>query len=249
MEAPRSAPYMPANGRQERRAAMSEESAAPVMMAASNRERAIEALMSLLVENPIEQIGLNDIAERAHLSLSDLRADFSSVHAILAGFMKDLDRQVLETDTSDMTNEPARERLFELLMRRLELLTPHKAAIRSLMRSSLRNPALALAMGNRAAQSMSWMMEAAGISSAGIKGGMRAHALSLLYARVLTTWMDDNDPGLARTMSALDRELARAQSWSGFLDTLWAIPERLQEGRARARRKRTTNPDDEIIAA
>jgi hypothetical protein len=66
---------------------------------------------------------------------------------------------------------------------------------------------------------------------------------------VVATWAEDEDPGLARTMSVLDRELARGQQWSGLLDTLLAIPGRLQSGRWRARRRRDEKPDDEIIAA
>ena len=169
--------------------------------------------------------------------------------AILAAHMKEIDRQVLAADMSDMGDEPVRERLFDILMRRLEAHAPHKAAIRSLMKSSLRNPPLALALNSFAARSMSWMMTAAGISTAGPRGIVRAQALTLLYARVVATWAEDEDPGLAKTMSVLDRELARGQQWSGLLDTLLAIPERLQSGRWRARRKRDAKPDDEIVAA
>ena len=52
-------------------------------------------------------------------------------------------------------------------------------------------------------------MTAAGISAAGPKGALRAQALTLMYVRVLSVWANDEDPGLARTMAALDRELAR----------------------------------------
>ena len=219
------------------------------MTDAANRKKIIEALLTLLAEEPIERIGLGDIAKTAGVPLADLREEFSSVMAILSAHMKEIDRQVLAADMSDMGDEPVREKLFDILMRRLEAHAPHKAAIRSLMKSSLRNPPLALALNSFAARSMSWMMTAAGISTAGPCGIVRAQALTLLYARVVATWAEDQDPGLARTMSVLDRELARGQQWSGFLDTLLAIPERLQSGRWRARRKRDANPDDEIIAA
>ena len=46
----------------------------------------------------------------------------------------------------DMAEEPPRERLFDVLMRRLEVLAPHKEAVRSLLRSARRNPRLALAL-------------------------------------------------------------------------------------------------------
>jgi AcrR family transcriptional regulator len=215
--------------------------------AASRRSQIIEALLALLAEDPIERIGLGDVAKRAGVSLADLRDEFSSVMAIVAAYMKDIDRQVLATDMSDMDEEPVREKLFDILMRRLEALAPHKAAVRSLLRSSFRDPPLALAMNGFTARSMSWMLTAAGISTAGPRGLMRAQGLALSYARVVSTWVEDDDPGLARTMSVLDRELARGQQLSGVLDTLFSIPERLQAGRWRARRHRDT-PNDDIAA-
>jgi AcrR family transcriptional regulator len=219
------------------------------MTDATNRTRIIDALLSLLATEPLERIGLDDIAKAAGISLADLRGEFSSVTAILAAHMKDIDRKVLSADTADMSEEPARERLFDVLMRRLDAHAGHKAAIRSLMRSTLCNPPLALVMNGLAAQSMSWMMTAAGISAAGPKGALRAQALTLMYVRVLSVWANDEDPGLARTMAALDRELARAERWSGFLDTMLAIPERLQAGRWRATRRRDPEPNDEGVAA
>ena len=55
----------------------------------------------------------------------------------------------------------------------------------------------------------------------------------MLFASVLRTWVDDDDPGQARTMAALDRALARGQRFVGLLDDLCAIPSRLA-GCARA---------------
>jgi AcrR family transcriptional regulator len=217
----------------------------------TKRQTIIDALLGLLANEPLERIDLTDIAKSAGITLADLRGEFSSVVAILAAHMKAIDRKVLAADTADMGEEPPREKLFDVLMRRLDAHAAHKAAIRSLMRSTFWNPPLALVMNALAARSMSWMMSAAGISAAGPKGALRAQALTLLYVRVLSVWAEDEDPGLARTMAALDRELARAERWSGMLDTMLAIPERLQSGRWRAKRRRDpdTKPDDEIVTA
>ncbi len=216
---------------------------------ASRRSKIVEALLTLLAQQPIERIGLGDIAQEAGVSLAELRDEFSSVMAIVSAYMKDIDRKVLSADVSDMDDEPVREKLFDILMRRLEAHTPHKEAIRSLLRSSFRDPPLALAMNGLVGRSMSWMLTAAGISTAGPRGIVRAQGLALSYARVVSTWVEDDDPGLAKTMSALDRELARGQQLSGMLDALLAIPDRLQAGRWRARRHRDAKPDDDIIAA
>jgi AcrR family transcriptional regulator len=190
----------------------------------SERERIIDAFMTLLAERPIERIGFADVAREAGVSLSDLRAAFGSTLAILAAHMKAVDRAVLAGGDDDMAAEPPRERLFDVLMRRLEVLAPHKAAVRSLLRSATRNPPLALALNGLAVRSQQWMLTAADIDAAGPRGMVRAQGLALLFAQVLRSWVHDDDPGLARTMAALDRALARGQRWSGFLDDLCRIP-------------------------
>ena len=186
--------------------------------AKSERERVIEAFMALLAEKPFERIGFAEIAQRARVSLAELRGLFGSTLAILAAQVKETDRAVLAGADADMAEEPPRERLFDVLMRRLELLEPHKAGVRALQRSAARNPGLALALNGIGVRSQQWMLAAADIGSAGPRGMLRAQGLALLFASVLHTWVDDVDPGHARTMAALDRALARGQRWSGVLD-------------------------------
>ena len=96
--------------------------------------------MALLAEQSFEQIGLAEVAGRAGLKLSQLRAEFGSTLAIFAAHIKDIDRAVLAGGDADMAEESPRERLFDVLMRRLEALAPYKDAVRSLMRSARRNP-------------------------------------------------------------------------------------------------------------
>jgi AcrR family transcriptional regulator len=216
----------------------------------SNRDKAVDALMALLAEQPLEEIGLAEIAGRAGLSLSQLRAEFGSTLAILAAHIKDIDRKVLDgadaDATTDMAEEPARERLFEVLMRRLEALAPYKAAVRSLLRSAQRSPSLALALNGMALRSQRWMLTAAGIGTQGPRGLLRAQGAALLFARVLEVWVNDKEPDLARTMAALDRGLASAERWAGFVDDLCCIPAALGRG---LRRRRARDFDRDAEAA
>jgi AcrR family transcriptional regulator len=193
----------------------------------SSREKTIEAFLELLAEKRFEQISLAEIASRAGVSLADMRADFGSTLAILAAHIKDIDRAVLADVDAGMAEEPARERLFDVLMRRLELLEPHKEAVRSLMRSATFNPGLALAFNAMAVHSQQWMLTAANISAAGPIGQIRAQGLALLFANVLRTWIDDDEKGLSRTLAALDRALASGQRWVGLMDDICSIPSRI----------------------
>jgi AcrR family transcriptional regulator len=215
--------------------------------AASEREKIVAAFLALLAETPIEQIGFAEIAKEAGVSLTQLRGEFASKLAILAAHLKAVDRAVLAEDFSDMAEEPPRERLFDVLMRRLEALAPYREAVRSLIRSAGRNPPLALALNGLAVRSQQWMLTAAGVNASGPRGMMRAQGLAVLFGSVLRTWIRDEDAGLARTMAALDRALARGQRFAGLLDDLCRIPSRLC--RLRPRRRRRDDDADDTVAA
>jgi len=210
----------------------------------TDREKIIAAFMALLAEKRFEQIGFGDISARAGVSLATARSEFGSTLSILAAHMKELDRKVLAGDEADMADEPPRERLFDVLMRRIEAMAPYRKATRSLMKSASCNPGLAFALNGLAVRSQTWMMTAAGIDAAGPRGMIRAQGLAALFASVLRTWVDDEDEGSARTLAALDRALARGQRWSGMLDDLC----RFSPGRCLRRRRRARDEEEPAAA-
>jgi AcrR family transcriptional regulator len=220
-------------------------SAPPPPRGTNDRDKAIDALIALLAEHSFEQIGLAEVAGQAGIKLSQLRTEFGSTLAILAAHIKEIDRTVLAGGDADMAEEPVRERLFDVLMRRLEALAPYKEAVRSIMCSARRNPGLALALNAMAVRSQHWMLEAAGIGASGPRGALRAQGAALMFARVLSVWIDDEDEGLDRTMAALDRGLSSAARWAGFVDDLCALPKCILRGPRRRRRMR----DEEAEAA
>jgi AcrR family transcriptional regulator len=221
-------------------------SAASQATPTTEREKIIAALLAILPEKPFQAIGLADIAAAAGVSLAQLRDEFPYTLAILAAHVKATDRAVLAEDLNDMADEPVRERLFDVLMRRLEVLAPHREAIDSLLRSARRDPPLAVALNGLARRSQQWMLTAAGIGASGPRGMIRAQGLAMLFASVLRTWIDDDDPGQARTMAALDRALGRGQRFAGFLDDLCIIPSRLCRLRSRRRRRRDDSGESAV---
>ncbi|MEX2128703.1 MAG: TetR/AcrR family transcriptional regulator, partial [Xanthobacteraceae bacterium] len=180
--------------------------------------------------------GFAAIAARADVPLADLRGEFNTTLEILAAFMRETDRKVLAGVDPELAEEPARERLFDVVMRRIEILKPQRAAIRSLARSARRDPPLALALNRLSLRSQKWMLTAAGINSAGLSGHMRAQGLVVVMARTLNVWFEDDDPGLARTMAALDRQLANGERMLNLFDDLCRLVPRFGSSRRRRRR-------------
>src|SRR5436305_8180845 len=126
----------------------------------TDRDKIIAALMALLAEKRFEDIGFGDIAARSGLTLATCRAEFGSTLAVFAAHMKELDRKVLASASGDMAEEPPRERLFDVLMRRIEAMATHREAVRSVMKSAQCNPGLAFAINGLAVPSPTWMRTA-----------------------------------------------------------------------------------------
>src|SRR5271154_1354489 len=83
------------------------------------RGKIVDALMELAGERRFEDISVRDICKAAGVSLADFRDAFPSKGAILAGFSRRIDHVVLAQDSEDLADESPRERLFDVLMRRL----------------------------------------------------------------------------------------------------------------------------------
>lgn len=221
----------------------------------SARDRVIDALMELAAERPWSDIEIPDIADAAGVSLSEFRDLFPSKGAILAGFSKRIDKIVLEGTTDDLEGEPVRERLFDVIMRRLDAITPYKEALRRIVRAVRTDPLTMAALNQMELNSQRFMLAAAGIDTDGPVGMVKLQGAVLVYARTLDTWFEDDDPGLARTMAALDRDLRRGGQFITGLNDICrmaapftALFRRVAEdGRRMRERRRARRMDDRDI--
>ena len=110
-------------------------------------------------------------------------------------------------------------------MTRFDVLGPHKAALKSIHASGAADFALA----GPYLSSQHWMLQAAGIGTDGATGALRVAGLGLAYASVFRVWLEDDDPGLAKTMAALDRRLRRGERTLGGIEQLHTAVSRFGE--------------------
>lgn len=176
--------------------------------------RMAAAAMRLAAERPWGGLTLRDIADEAGLTLADLRGTIDSKAGVLAAFQRAVDDHVLRTAPRPDPAEPARDRLFEVIMCRLDALAPYKPALKSIAADIAAEPTLI----RTSLASQAWMLQAAGIDPEGVGGGIRTMGLAALYAQIFRVWLEDDDAGLARTMAALDRRLRRGEQALDNLD-------------------------------
>ena len=181
----------------------------------SKRDAIVQALMNLAARKDWNEIEITDIANEAHVSLGESRDLYPSKGAVLGGFSRMIDHKVLEGSGDDLAGEPARERIFDVMMRRLDALAPYKPALRRMMRDLRFDGPGLLALNRVGVNSQRFMLAAAGISTEGRLGSLKLQGAAFVFGKTLRTWLDDDDPSLAKTMARLDRELRRGE---GFLE-------------------------------
>ncbi len=179
--------------------------------AANPKDAIIAALLELAGERNWEDISLTDVATRANVTLSTFRDLFPSKGAVLAAFERKIDKEVLDGISDELVDEPPKERLFDVLMRRLDSLAPYRLGLEGIFEWTSHDPMAAAAVNRLMLNSMRFMLEAAGIDSEGPVGVFKLQGLVMAWRRVMQTWFSDDDPGLAATMATLDRELTRGE--------------------------------------
>ncbi|MDF2600572.1 MAG: putative TetR family transcriptional regulator [Methylobacterium brachiatum] len=220
------------------------------------REAAVDALMRLAAEQPWNDIEIGDIAREAGLTLAELRDLFPSKGAVLGGLTRIIDRKVLEGDISGLEEEPTRERLFDVLMRRLDAMTPYKPALRRIAYALRGEPLSMLALNSVMLNSHRYMLAAAGIDTEGPLGQLKLQGVVIAFARVTQVWLEDDDPALARTMAKLDKEIRngerlmeRAEDARRLTAPLRALGRSLLDRRPRTRRPTPDGDETDPAAA
>ena len=230
---------------------MARKAAATAAVPAPPRERIVEALMRLAADRPWNDIEIADVAEEAGVTLAAFRDHFPSKGAVLGAFSRMIDRIVLEGSSEDLAGEPARERVFDVTMRRIDALAPYKRALRRIFYAVRRDPLALAALNQAALNSQRFMLAAAGISTEGPLGLLKLQGAAIVLANTLETWFEDDDPALSRTMARLDRELRRgervmerAEDFRRLTAPLRALAQALWDGRARVRRRSEPRPGE-----
>lgn len=180
------------------------------------RQKIIDATLSAAATHGWRDLTLRQVAAAADMPVSDVIIAFPNKYKIINAFQDGIDAAVLKATATD-SDEPVRDRLFDVMMERFEQLVPYRDGLAEIAKDSLLDPFSGLAFLPRMARSMSRMLEAAGVSASGLSGELRMKGLALVYADAFRIWLKDDSPDLGKTMAALDKGLGRAEQMARAL--------------------------------
>ncbi|QCN96988.1 TetR/AcrR family transcriptional regulator (plasmid) [Azospirillum argentinense] len=179
--------------------------------------RVAAAAMRLAAGQGWRNTGLLAIARAAGVPPGAFYRRFPSRSDVLAAVSRVADTAVLADEAPVSPDESARDRLFDVMMRRYDALLPYRDGLRSVVRDLRREPLTALAFSRHFGRSMAWMLRAAGVEADRTGGALFVAGLGAVQARVMRVFLEDDSADLSRTMAALDSELRRAERWAGAL--------------------------------
>jgi len=182
-------------------------------------EAALDAFLALIAEKGFAAVSLRDVAAAASLGLAELYRLYPDKVALMSAFTARIDREVLAGTAADLDpEETARDRLFDVMMRRYDALRPHREALAAMRRAAARDPVLAVALSPALRRSMALMLEAAAVPSDGLAGALRQNGLLAIHYAVSRTFDRDETTDLSKTMAALDSRLKIAERWSQLFE-------------------------------
>lgn len=133
----------------------------------------VAAAFGLAGERGWDAVSVAEAARRGGLSLAQARERFPSRAVILIKFGRLADQSALGDPPKEGS---VRDRLFYLLMQRIDALQANRPGLLALLRTLPSRPKTAVLLGCATRRSMRWMLEAAGVSARGIRGELRTRA-------------------------------------------------------------------------
>lgn len=164
-----------------------------------------------------------ELADRSNLSMADLRKTFRGRSALLDALNQRLDQAMLAVGSDDLEELPPRDRVFEMMMSRLEAMAPLRAGVCRLIKDARFDPELIAMTACRLDRSLAWLQDAAGLSDghrssplSHLRRRLQRRLLGAVYLQALNVWAEDESQDLAKTMASLDKQLRRIENFAGL---------------------------------
>ena len=203
------------------------------------RNQLFDQFSKAVLDRGWRSLSCADIATDAGFEVKQAFVAFPNRYAYVTELIRRIDRSMLEVYDVEMKDEPARDRLFDVIMARFEAMQDHRDVIVALTHATRTDPLLSLHLMGLSRLTADWFLEVARISPVGVRGIMRSKGALAAYARAFRVWLDDDSEDLSRTMAALDKFLKTGEKALRRAEKLACMLPRMG-ARCRSRRASST---------
>tara|TARA_B100001123_G_scaffold90816_2_gene104445 strand:+ start:3422 stop:4027 length:606 start_codon:yes stop_codon:yes gene_type:complete len=170
----------------------------------------IDTALSLAGEVGWANVTLQKIGRETDLPEQEVKAIFSSEWNILEAFRTRTDLQIANRQAPNWSERAPKDRLFEVLMERIDIIEPWKSGLASVANYGIEQPIQGLKLFIGLNKSMATMLDYAQIRKGPVGVPWQAHGLTAIYLLVLRRWFSDDSDDLGPTMAELNEKLIAA---------------------------------------
>jgi ubiquinone biosynthesis protein COQ9 len=164
-----------------------------------------------------ETIMLPQIAKTAKVPLTKVQKIFADRDRVLPAIVALIDDKTSKAIGKPLTRGTPRDRLFEVMMARVDALQESRRGILAIMTAVRRSPGLACLLFPAHKKAIKRMLSLAGIAVSQVQQPLVIGGLLAVHAATLCRWQSDNTVDLSKTMAALDRSLRIAEKFAEIL--------------------------------
>ena len=178
-----------------------------IFMDAQKETAIIDATLTLLGQIGWPATTLIAIAKQARLPTDEVVSRFPSIWEILEAFRERNDSCITAGSADSDTPVSLRDRLFDLTMERIEIISPWKAGINVIAKQAMVDPVMGIRLYLSLNRSMGNVLAHAGAKGHPCAQLLQSSGLTLIYLLVLRRWLADDSEDLGPTMAELNERL------------------------------------------
>ncbi|TVQ82343.1 MAG: hypothetical protein EA357_09845 [Micavibrio sp.] len=177
----------------------------------AKKQKILQAALDFAEDGRWPEASLDALAVAAGLAAAEAAEIFSCREEIVSAVLQDIDDRMAAEDFGfNPARDGVKDRLFEVIMLRLDLLNENREAMRVLLKDLTASPAAALQHKSAFCHTMRLIFEKADIDFSAVwQEEAAVPALAAAYMATLASWRHDDSADMAKTMAALDRNLSR----------------------------------------
>ncbi|MBX3618199.1 TetR/AcrR family transcriptional regulator [Nitrosomonas sp.] len=179
------------------------------------REAIVDTAIAIAERSNWETVRLFDIAAELNITLDDIRIHFREKEDLVDAWFDRADSHMLKAaETVEFLSLPPRERLQQLIMAWLDVLTTHRKVARQMIGGKLEPGHLHIQIPAimRVSRTVQWMREAAQRDATFVRRALEETALTTIYLATFAYWMQDDSENSQNTRDFLAHKLKYAES-------------------------------------
>ena len=167
--------------------------------------------LNILMKKSWNTFSLEQVLKNVKVKKTYIKTKFD----LLKPISKYIDYQLIN-NTKSLENSSTKDMLFEVLMARFDILELNRKSFLEIYKYLKKKPKYFIKLIPSLIESIIIIAELSKYNINGLKGTVKLKGLFVVYVVTFFQWLDDDNPTLEKTMTALDKYLDQAEKIGKF---------------------------------